>query len=149
MTPEQVFSLANTSVLPAWLLLIFFPRWRWTQTAAAWAVPGLLALSYGVILGSHWGESRGEFTTLAGVRQLFSSDWALLAGWIHYLAFDLFIGAWLTRDAISRNVSRWLLIPCLPLTFLLGPLGLLLYFILAQPPLAVRPPLAATPTDRQ
>jgi hypothetical protein len=55
---------------------------------------------------------------------------ALLAGWIHYLAFDLFTGAWEARDARRLRISRWLVAPCLLLTFLFGPLGLGLYLLL-------------------
>jgi hypothetical protein len=81
-----------------------------------------------VLLAAHWGESKGSFSTLAAVAVLFSNRWLLLAGWIHYLAFDLFIGAWQVRDARAQAISHFLVIPCLLLTFLVGPVGLLLYF---------------------
>jgi Domain of unknown function (DUF4281) len=58
------------------------------------------------------------------VQLLFTSEWAALAGWVHYLAFDLLIGAWIARDVMSRGLSRWLLLPLLPLTFMFGPMGL-------------------------
>jgi hypothetical protein len=61
---------------------------------------------------------------------LFQNKWLLLAGWIHYLAFDLFIGSWQVRDAAKQGISHWLVIPCLALTFMFGPIGLLLYFLL-------------------
>lgn len=53
--------------------------------------------------------------------------WLLLAGWVHYLAFDLFIGSWEVRDAQRHGLSHLLVVPCLALTFLFGPVGLLLY----------------------
>jgi len=94
-------------------------------------VPLLLAVAYAVVLGGHWGESKGGgFGTLTAVATLFSNRWLLLGGWIHYLCFDLFIGAWQVRDAEANGISRWLLIPCLFLTFMFGPVGLLLYFAL-------------------
>ena len=64
------------------------------------------------------------------VAKLFSNRWLLLAGWIHYLAFDLFIGAWEVRDAQDLGISHFIVIPCLLLTFLFGPAGLLLYFVI-------------------
>jgi hypothetical protein len=72
----------------------------------------------------------GGFSTLAQVAVLFSSPYALLAGWIHYLAFDLFTGAWQAREAARLGISRWIVLPCLLLTFLLGPLGLALFLVL-------------------
>jgi hypothetical protein len=71
--------------------------------------------------------AEGSFSTLAGVAMLFSNPWILLAGWVHYLAFDLLIGTWEARDARERRVPHWLLIPCLFLTFMFGPVGWLLY----------------------
>jgi len=64
------------------------------------------------------------------VMKLFTNEWAALAGWIHYLAFDLFVGCWEVRDAQAKNISHWYVIPCLILTFLFGPIGFLLYSIL-------------------
>jgi hypothetical protein len=74
-----------------------------------------------------FGRTPGGFSTLAAVALLFTSPWVLLAGWIHYLAFDLLIGTWEARDARERGVRHLLLIPCLVLTFLFGPAGWLLY----------------------
>ena len=71
---------------------------------------------------------------------LFSSPYALLAGWIHYLAFDLFTGAWEARDEAWLGISHWVVLPCLVLTFLFGPLGLSLYLLLK---LAMRRSLGA------
>ncbi|MFT4720908.1 MAG: hypothetical protein ACI9SB_002081 [Candidatus Azotimanducaceae bacterium] len=71
----------------------------------------------------------GSFTSLQAVMTLFTSPYAALAGWIHYLAFDLFLGVWQVRDAQRRRVNHFAVISCLILTFLAGPAGLLLYFI--------------------
>jgi hypothetical protein len=72
----------------------------------------------------------GSFDTLANVKLLFSNEEALLAGWIHYLTFDLFVGMWICHNADQRGINRWILLPCLVLTFMAGPLGLLLYIII-------------------
>ena len=77
-----------------------------------------------IVLGAHWGERTGGFNSLAGVAALFSNQWLLLGGWIHYLAFDLFVGSWEVRDAEERKISYWLAIPCVGLTSMLGqPIG--------------------------
>lgn len=127
MTPEHVFSILNLVAAVAWLPLVFFPRARWATTVVPMVVPFLLAVVYVVIVVTTLPSSEGGFSSLVGVRALFENPWALLAGWTHYLAFDLFIGGWEVRDAQQRGISHLLVIPALVLTFLLGPSGLLLY----------------------
>ncbi len=90
-------------------------------------MPALLAVVYVAIVGTHFFGSPGGFSSLPDVALLFSNPWLLLAGWVHYLAFDLLIGTWETRDARERGVSHLVLVPCLVLTFLFGPAGWLLY----------------------
>jgi hypothetical protein len=131
MSPETLFSICNMSVLPGWLLLVFVPRWKWSaRIIAGVIIPLLLALVYLYLVVAHFGESEGGFGSLQLVSQLFRNPYALLAGWIHYLAFDLFIGSWEVRDAQRLGIHHLLVVPCLALTFLLGPIGLLLYFVL-------------------
>ncbi len=127
MTPESLFSLLNLIALAAWLPLVFLPRWRWTATVVPLVAVPLLAAAYAVLVAIALPGSEGGFSSLAGVRALFANPWALLAGWTHYLAFDLFIGAWQVRDAQRRGVPHLLVVPALALTFLFGPAGLLLY----------------------
>lgn len=126
----RIFEMVNTMVLPGWLLLILAPRWRFTMPVAAVGLPLLLAATYAVVLAQHLGEAAGGFGSLAGVTQLFANPFVLLGGWIHYLAFDLFIGAWEVRDAQKHGLRHWCVVPCLLLTFMFGPAGLLLYFVL-------------------
>ena len=131
MSPETIFSICTKLVLPGWLLLIFAPRWKWTaRFIAACVLPLALAVVYLVLIATHFGQSEGGFGSLADVMKLFTNEWNVLAGWIHYLAFDLFVGAWEVKDAQARGISHWFVIPCLFLTFLLGPIGFLLYHIL-------------------
>ena len=128
MTPEQVFSIANLVATAAWIALVIFPGRRWvTGIVTSTAVPLLFALVYVGIVATTFGRTPGGFSTLADVTTLFSNPWALLAGWIHYLAFDLLIGTWETRDAREHGLPHLLLVPCLVLTFLFGPAGWLLY----------------------
>jgi len=129
MTADQIFAAANLTAMCGWLLLVIFPRKPLARSVAA-AIPIVLAAGYLGLLASHWGESSGGFSTLRDVGALFSNPWILLAGWVHYLAFDLFIGIWEVRDSTERGLSHWLVIPCLVLTFLFGPVGLLCYYAL-------------------
>ncbi|MCC5929312.1 MAG: DUF4281 domain-containing protein [Cyclobacteriaceae bacterium] len=131
MTTEAVFGLASALAFFSWIaLFIFYPR-KWIYQILFSGVLMLLALTYLVyVIPGLFGSPEGGFNSLTEVRALFKSDEALLAGWIHYLAFDLFVGIWITKDAWDRNISRWLVFPCLLLTFMLGPAGLLVYFVI-------------------
>ena len=128
MTPGSIFSFVNSVALCGWLILIFFGRRSWAQACSGTAIPLLFAVAYTILIAAHWHETRGGFSTLAAVAALFENRWLLLAGWIHYLAFDLFIGSWQVRDATRGGLPQAALIPNLILTFLFGPAGLLLYF---------------------
>ena len=131
MKAEQIFSMANMIALIAWALLIVAPRWIVTRKIVlSGAVSLLLSAAYLVLIVAFFGSSEGGFGSLAGVMRLFTNEWVVLEGWIHYLAFDLFIGAWETKDAQAKNISHWLVVPCLILTFTLGPIGFLLYGVL-------------------
>ena len=88
---------------------------------------GLLALTYLYLVITDFGEAEGSFTSLAGVAQLFANPKVVLAGWIHYLVFDLFVGCWEVRDSRRLGIPHLLIFPALILTFLLGPIGLLTY----------------------
>jgi hypothetical protein len=131
MTAESLFSAASFLVLPGWLLLVFLPRWSWTQRVAAVVVPLTLGAMYLALIATNFGKNQGGgFGSLAQISQLFQNPFLLLAGWIHYLAFDLFIGAWEVRDAGRLRISQALVVPCLVLTFLFGPIGLLTWFVI-------------------
>ena len=130
MSPDRIFSICNSTALLGWLILIFAGRKRWAAPlVSGFVLPLLLAVVYtGLVIGN-WGGTPGGFGSLGAVALLFSNRWMLLAGWIHYLAFDLFIGSWEVRDARKNGVPHVLVIPSLALTFMFGPAGLLLYFI--------------------
>lgn len=131
MTAEQLFSILNVITMAAWLLLIFLPRLRWTTAVVPVLVPSLLGVVYVILVAATFMRSEGGFSSLAGVRALFENPWLLLAGWTHYLAFDLFIGGWEVRDAQRRGIPHLLVVPALILTFLFGPAGLLLYLAIS------------------
>jgi hypothetical protein len=133
MSAESLFRITSAAAVPAWLLLILAPRARITERVVLSGLYSLaFALAYLVLIVAFVPSAPGGFGSLAGVSRFFANPWLLLAGWIHYLAFDLFVGAWETRDAASRGVPHVLLVPCLVLTLLFGPAGLLAYFALRR-----------------
>ena len=128
MTPNQIFSIANGVALVCWVLLLTLPGKKWvTHVVAGVAIPAALAAVYTVLIALHFFNSAGGFSSLPDVALLFSNPWLLLAGWIHYLAFDLLIGSWEARDARERGIGHLFVVPCLVMTFLVGPAGWLLY----------------------
>lgn len=149
MSPEDLFGLSGALAMPAWLVLIFGPRrWPVLNAIPACAVPLVLSAFYAVLVLSHFAEADGGYGSLAAVRSLFASDMALLAGWVHYLAFDLFIGAWAARRMDAAGISRIIQAFVLPLIFLFGPLGLLLSFAIEAASRPVRPFLSLPALQR-
>ncbi len=131
-----MYTLLNFGVVPFWALLIVAPVFRLTDLLVhSVAMPILLGVTYAWLLATAlWGgtpvpEGAG-FATLDGLVKLFSVKEALVAGWAHYIVFDLFIGAWQARDAQRVGLNHFVLIPCLILTFLVGPVGLLAYLLI-------------------
>jgi hypothetical protein len=136
MTPETIFAIANNGILVFWLLLIVAPGRRGTQILVhSIAIPVVLGLTYIWLFATavlHGLPTGASFSSLHGVAAFFSSPYALTAGWVHYLVFDLFVGGWEARDARRRGFPHIALIPCLIVTLLVGPVGLLLYVVLRR-----------------
>jgi hypothetical protein len=135
LTPETLFTVLNFSVLPFWALLIFLPLTKVTDALVhSVFAPIVLGVVYSWLIATGLSgaiplpEGAG-MTSLAALAKLFSVQHLLIAGWAHYLVFDLFIGAWEARDAQRAGMNHFLLVPCLALTFLFGPVGLLLYLL--------------------
>lgn len=127
MSAPQLFGTANSLALLTWVVLIVFQRRAWSRRLVVPATVVLLAAAYAVIIASRWAGSSGGFGSLDAVSQLFSDPWLLLAGWLHYLAFDLLVGRWEAEDAAAVGLSPWLAAPCMALTFMFGPAGWLTY----------------------
>lgn len=128
MNTDLIFSLSNMVALAGWLVLLgspFIPRVA--DRIAGMAIPALLAIAYSGLVLAFWSSARGGFDSLDNVASLFQSRELLLAGWLHYLAFDLFVGAWIVRSARQARVLFLMVVPCLVLTFLFGPAGLLAF----------------------
>ena len=128
MTVEQLFSLSNTAALMGWVILIASPLMpRAAQIVSGFVIPGLLSIFYAGLICSFWSRAEGGFDSLEGVMQLFTYEELVLAGWVHYLAFDIFVGAWEVRTAKKEGIPFVYVLPCLGLTFMFGPIGFLLF----------------------
>jgi hypothetical protein len=134
------FSMVNLLALVAWAALILLPRWPALLSGVLYLGVGLLCLIYaggliGVLTGMipTTGGGGADFSTIAGVRSIFGSDAGVTIGWTHYLAFDLFVGLWIARDADAKGVSRLIQAPVLLATFMAGPLGLGVWLLIREP----------------
>ncbi len=136
--PERLFSLANAVAMLGWLVLLTLAwssnlrqrRGPVLRRLAGRFLPLALAGVYLALLLVALPGASGGFSTLAGVAQLFQSPMVLLAGWVHYLAFDLFVGAWISQRAERLAVHPLLTTVALLLTFLFGPLGFGFFLLL-------------------
>jgi hypothetical protein len=132
MSPETLFSVANATALVGWIILALAPIRRPLAISAARVIGVALAVTYTALLGGvilTLGEAGREldFSSLEGVTRAFAHPEGVLVGWVHYLAFDLWVGAWATEDAGKRGLPHWALLPCLSFILMAGPFGLLLY----------------------
>lgn len=128
MVPEHIFGLVNLFILPGWLLLLLSPRWRWTHRLVyTGAYTAVYALAYTVLLVLALPEVSLDFSSLGSVTKLFEHPLMLLAGWVHYLAFDLLIGSWMLKDSQAKGIRHVWMVPVLMLAFYLGPLGFVVY----------------------
>ena len=127
MTASIVFQIVNTLVLPAWLILIFLPRKSWRKPVIYVLSMVMAALYIFYVIIGLGDMDMQSFNSLAGVKNMFTSDMAVLTGWIHYLVFDLLIGSWIVDQSKKNRISHLLIIPCLLLCFMFGPAGFLLY----------------------
>jgi hypothetical protein len=128
MTPDALFQIANPLAMVGWIALVAAPLApKWSDRIAI-GIALLLSLGYTALLLAFWTLAEGGFDSLPNVMLLFDTPQAALAGWVHYLAFDLFIGAWIVRTARIQRIPHLLVLPCLIPAFLFGPAGLLAFF---------------------
>jgi len=134
MDLDTQFRIANLAALAGWIALAAAPLARPQLVAAARLMGAALALGYltlfALSLSGGAGGLAGFEYTPAGIASLFAKPEAAFIGWVHYLAFDLWVGAWEAEDAGRRKLAHALLLPCLFLTFMVGPIGLLCYLAL-------------------
>jgi len=126
----NAFKVANTFALVCWLALLFLPRYAWLLTGLRRIAIASLCVIYSCVLFFFSSDVEGGgFATLEQVQKLFEYDAVMFAAWVHYLAFDLFVGLWIAEQSQLKSIHRLIQIPILAATFLLGPFGLLLFFI--------------------
>jgi hypothetical protein len=127
-----LFKLSSLLTMPFWALMILFPRWRWTaRILKSPYVIAPAALLYGALVLPLIGTILPAVAnpSLSGIAALLSSPAGATIAWVHFLAFDLFVGRWIYLDSRERNANPFLMAPILFLTILLGPIGLLLYLV--------------------
>ncbi len=129
MTPEIFFKIANALAMIGWIILIFLPRYQSDKVILGIFVTLLSVVYTYLVLTEFTIADLKSFGSLQGVMTLFQSSPVLLAGWIHYLAFDLVVGLWIKNNSLKHGIHHWYIVPCLLFTFLLGPVGLLLYLV--------------------
>lgn len=140
MDPSTLFDLAGPPALLGWIALALSPLApRVSQIVAAIIVPTLLGIAYTALILTGWAEAEGGYGSLADVMLLFANPTLALAGWLHYLAFDLVVGAWEVRTARREGIPHLFVLPCLVLTFLFGPIGFVLFLSIR----ALRPMVGA------
>lgn len=137
---DAIFGYANFYALLCWLVLALAPKREKIVPYLFYAGSGALALTYAVLIvalltgaisdGGAPGGPSADFTTLAGIMAIFDTPGGATIGWIHYLAFDLFVGIWAARNADRRGISRIIQMPILFFILMAGPLGLVLHLIL-------------------
>ena len=127
---EAVFRIANFGAVIGWIVLVLAALFAWRgalQRFCGGLVPLLLAAAYVVLVITHWGGAPVDFSSLAAVGALFRQPAVMLAGWLHYLAFDLLIGVMVVERFLDERMPRILLLPVLPLVFFFGPAGWLVF----------------------
>lgn len=151
MTQETLFSLSSLLVMPFWLLMIFLPRWRGTYRllSGPWAIAPA-ALLYSILVLPRFLEifTAVSNPSLAGVTALLGDPAGATIAWVHFLAFDLFVGRWVYLDGRSHNISAWFISPILFVVLMLGPFGFVLYLAVRTAVLQLSPsatkPLSAS-----
>lgn len=136
-----LFTLTNVTAMAGWAALVFLPRRPLTHSLVLFGCVGLLCIAYAAMFVSIFGGwvdpmrlpgvPPPDLTdyTVSGLRPLFMSDGGIVLGWTHYLAFDLFVGLWIARDADAKGFSRWVQLPFLFLALMAGPIGLLCWLV--------------------
>ena len=130
---DSLFILTNAIAFAGWAMLAFLPRKPMVMASILFFGVGILCLAYTVMFAVQaTAIVSGDFTSIEGIRSLFASDGGIVLGWTHYLAFDLFIGQWIARDADNKGFHRLFQLPFLFLTLMAGPIGLLLWLFVRE-----------------
>jgi hypothetical protein len=146
MNDELILKVLNLPVLLGWLSMLLLPRSRATRwVLESDVLPLAIGVLYVGLVAPHLPGLLGEFDTLPHIGAALQRPHMLLAGWIHYLAFDFMVGRVVLADSQRRGLSHWLVAPCLVLTFMLGPAGYLAYALVRLLARRFRPAVAPLP----
>lgn len=130
-----LFQLANLYIMPFWLLMILLPHWSWTKRiiGSLWFIAPLALVYLILIMPQLGGGLIGDLMnpSIDGLAQLLGTPAGVAVGWVHFLAFDLFVGRWQYLDSRAKGISAWLASPCIFLTLMFGPIGFLLYYLMS------------------
>jgi len=140
MNLDLLFSTSSSIAMLGWLALVvslLLKRPFLREYVAKLGVPLVLSAFYAALIVAYWGSGEGGFDSLDNVALLFESRGLLLAGWIHYLAFDLLVGVHLAERSERDGVPRLFMLPIFAATLFFGPMGYLAYHLL-RPLLARR-----------
>ena len=136
-TIEMLYYWVNLGVLPFWLILIFFPRSNLCKYFVTSIFPlFILCGAYIFILYKSYLNSydfNNNFNLYLGVENisdLFEDKSYLIMFWIHFISINLFTGGWIVKDSQKFSINKFFLIAPLVVTYLIGPLGLLLYWLI-------------------
>ena len=147
LSAPALFEASGPVAMLGWLSLALLPRrLAWRRALAGTVAPLLLAMAYAGLIAAGWSRNDGGFDSLDAVKRLFASDVLLLAGWLHYLAFDLLIGVHIDERAERAGIPRLAMLPAFLCTFLFGPAGWLLYRVQEWATLRVRAARTTRPT---
>ena len=126
MIYETIFNVFNTGILFFWLALMVFPKSKFTQktTDFPW-VPLVIAFGYIYFLSTTEGTFSADFSSLSGLTQMFqnANPQGVAAGWLHYLAFDFWVGCWMLKDSQKKQIKHFFVLLPMLCTFMLGPVG--------------------------
>jgi heme A synthase len=132
MSPDTIFQICSTIAMVGWLLLIIAsPFLQGIDKFLIGVIITIFCIVYAWLIVQVFSPAdMKSFGSLDGVMALFQSKTLVTAGWVHYLAFDLMTGIWIKKNSVKYGISHWIIIPCLFFTFMLGPIGLLLYLLI-------------------
>ena len=130
MLYETIFNIFNSGILLFWLILLAFPKKYFTQKIITYPwVPLVISMGYVYFLSTTEGIFNADFSTLNGLTEMFKNaePRGVAAGWLHYLAFDYWVGCWILKNSQEKGIKHsWIFLPLL-CTFMLGPVGIILY----------------------
>ena len=144
MAWSAIFTLTNVIAFTGWSMLAFLPRRPAIYSIILFGCVAMLCLAYTAMFVGLFGGLVDPIRvggapapdlsdySVPGLRALFMSDGGIVLGWAHYLAFDLFVGLWVSRDADAKGFGRWIQLPILFLILMAGPIGLLMWLMIRE-----------------